>query len=311
MISIVMPVYNEGHSICANVRVVRDLLTERGIECSFVLVDDGSTDNTWDELCRLNESIPDVLVLSFSRNFGKEAAVCAGLASAKGDACVVMDSDLQHPPELIPEMVRLWEREGYDIVEGVKSSRGTEGRAHGLVARLFYGTFAKMSGIDIGHASDFKLLDRKAVEAWRLLDERETFFRGMAGWIGFRRCQVPFEVRDRVHGQSKWSLGGLVKLAGGALSSYSAMPLYIVMYVGVIFDVLAAGMLVQTLFMKVTGHASSGFTTVILLQLITSGLLLTAVGVNGVYLSRVYDETKRRPRYLISKRRGEEFVVDA
>ena len=222
MITVVMPVYNEGDFIYANVMRVDGILQAAGIEHQFLLVDDGSRDQTWQEMCRLAEDHDQVSLLRLSRNFGKEAALCAGLENAGGDAVVVMDADLQHPPENIPEMVRLWREEGYDVVEGVKEDRGKESLGSRLAAMLFYRTFRKTTGIDIGVASDFKLLDRSAVEAWRELPERNTFFRGLSAWVGFRRYSLPFKVAPRAGGETKWTMKGLIKLAVNSITAYTA-----------------------------------------------------------------------------------------
>ena len=197
MITVIMPVYNEGDYIYQNVVTVDDFLNQQDIEHQFLLVDDGSKDQSYKEMCRLADDRPCVSVIRLSRNFGKEAALCAALENAGGDAVLVMDSDLQHPPKYIPEMVRLWKEEGYDVVEGVKADRGKESLGSKLAALFFYRAFRKTTGIDIGVASDFKLLDRSVVEAWKQLPERNTFFRGLSAWVGYKRYAMPFEVAPR------------------------------------------------------------------------------------------------------------------
>jgi polyisoprenyl-phosphate glycosyltransferase len=300
MISLVIPVYNEGSHIDASIRTVQAILLENKIDHQFVLVDDGSRDETWRVLQKLAHNLPGIKALKLSRNFGKEAALCAGLEAADGEACLVMDADLQHPPSLIPEMVRLWREEGYDVVEGVKSDRGHESGPYKLGANLFYSTFNRLSGFDLRSASDFKLMDRKVVDAWSRLPEKDTFFRGMSAWVGFKRYRMAFEVEQRTAGHGKWSPLKLGKLFISAITAFSSLPLQIITFLGGLFFTGSLLLAAQTLYMKYAGIAYSGFTTVILLQLIIGSALMLSLGIIGTYLARIYDEVKNRPRYLIS-----------
>lgn len=306
LISIVIPVYNEGPHIRNSIETVRAVLIRNGIAHEFVLIDDGSRDNTWAALKKLAGEIPQVHSLRLSRNFGKEAALCAGLDAVQGCACVVMDADLQHPPELIPDMVRLWRDEGWDIVDGVKSSRGKEALGYKLGARLFYSLFQKLTGFDLRGASDFKLLDARALEAWRQMKERDTFFRGMAAWVGFKRTSLLFEVASRVEGTTKWSPVKLARLFFSAITAFSSMPLQLITALGGVFFIGSLLLAIETLYLKFNGEALSGFTTVILLQLIIGSALMFSLGIIGTYLARIYDEVKGRPRYLISERAGQQ-----
>jgi polyisoprenyl-phosphate glycosyltransferase len=300
VISLVIPVYNEGKHISESIHTIQSILVDSQYDYQFVLIDDGSRDNTWLALNQLTSELPGVKALKLSRNFGKEAALCAGLDAADGDACVVMDADLQHPPELIPEMIRLWQEESYDVVEGIKSNRGKEGLLYKLGARMFYRTFHRLSGLDLRKASDFKLMDRKVVDAWRQLPERDTFFRGMSAWVGFNRYQLSFSVERRIAGSSKWSPIKLGKLFISAITAFSSLPLQIITFLGGLFFIGSLALAAQTLYMKFTGIAYTGFTTVILLQLIIGSALMLSLGIIGTYLARIYDEVKYRPRYLIS-----------
>lgn len=304
MITVIMPVFNEGEFIYQNVCTVRDLLSEAGVEHQFLLVDDGSRDNSFAEMTRLADDLGNVSVIQLSRNFGKEAALCAALENASGDAVVVMDSDLQHPPEYIPEMVRLWKEEGYDVVEGVKESRGKESLGSKIAALTFYRTFAKSTGIDIGIASDFKLLDRKVLEAWRQLPEYNTFFRGLSAWVGFRRYALPFKVAPRAGGETKWTFKSLTRLALNSLTAYTAAPLFIVFWLGILMLLAAVVLTVETLVVYFTRHAAPGFSTVILLQLFIGSGIMLSLSVIGMYVAKIYDEVKGRPRYLIRSARG-------
>ena len=299
-ISIVIPVYNEGEHIRTSIGTVKSILEKHGIVYEFVLVDDGSKDCSWQELRKMAEEDSAVTAIRLSRNFGKEPALCAGLDAADGDAVVVMDADLQHPPELIPEMVRVWLEEGYDVVEGVKSSRGKEGFFYKCCAGFFYKALDKATGIPFKDASDFKLLDRKVVEAWKQMPEKMTFFRGMSAWVGFERKTLYFDVQERVNGTTKWSLKNLVSLAVTAITSYTSVPLHAITVLGTIMFVLSIVLGIQTLVMKVLGYALGGFTTVILLLLLIGSMIMISLGIIGIYLMKIYHEIKGRPRYLVS-----------
>ena len=305
MITIVMPVYNEGPYIYDNVCTVDRLMKENAIDARFLLVDDGSKDNSWESLCRLNEDLPNVEILRLSRNFGKEAALCAALENADDDAVVVMDADLQHPPECIPEMVRLWKEEGYDVVEGVKISRGKESFANKIAAKMFYRAFRQTTGLEINAASDFKLMNRAALNAWKKLPERNTFFRGLSAWVGFKRCQLPFEVAPRAGGETKWTFGKLIKLATDSITAYSNAPLHVILWLGVLMGIAAVVLAVETVIRYFVG-AEPGFSTVILLQLFIGACIMISLSILGLYVARIYDEVKGRPRYLICDRREDD-----
>lgn len=300
-LSLVIPVYQEGDHIRSSIGVIENVLISNRINYEFILVDDGSKDNTWQELSSMALNNKSIIALRLSRNFGKESALCAGLEHAGGDMILVMDADLQHPPELIPEMVRIWREEGYDVVEGVKSSRGKENSIYKICAKFFYYIIYKTSDINLGKASDYKLMDRKVVEAWKEMPERAIFFRGMSAWLGFDRKQIMFDVAQRVNGKTKWSLLRLIRLAVNAITSYTSMPLHCITVLGVLMFFGAIIMGIQTLFMYFTGRALSGFTTVILLQLIIGSSIMVSLGMIGIYLTKIYKEVKGRPRYLISK----------
>ena len=305
-----MPVYNEGDFIYQNVSTVDQILQNARIDHRFLLVDDGSKDQSWQEMCRLADDMPQVSVIRLSRNFGKEYALCAALENAAGDAVVVMDSYLQHPPELIPEMVRLWQEEGYDVVEGVKADRGKESLGNKLAAMTFYKLFKDATKIDIGVASDFKLMNRSALEAWKQMPERNTFFRGLSAWVGFKRYAMPFEVAPRAGGETKWTLKSLMRLAINSITSYTAAPLFVVFWLGLLM--LVAGMVlgIQTLVNYFAGRAASGFSTVILLQLLIGSGIMISLSIIGLYLAKVYEEVKGRPRYLIKEKRGDAILPD-
>jgi dolichol-phosphate mannosyltransferase len=267
----------------------------------MIVIDDGSTDSTWQVLEKLAEKFPALKALQFSRNFGKEAAICAGVAYSSGQACIVIDSDLQHPPELIPEMVRLWKEEHWDIVEGIKTTRGTERLINKIGARFFYRTLSYLSGYNLYGSSDFKLLDRKVVDAWLDMRERNTFFRGMITWLGYRRKQLSFSVPSRRLTQSRWSFFGLFRLAVIAITAFSSLPLQAVTILGGIFLFCAVVFSGYALLLYFAGLALPGFTTVIILELVIGGVLMISLGIIGTYIAQIYQEVKYRPRYIVAR----------
>ena len=298
-LSVVVPAYDEAEGIRASLLAIANAVRLTALPFELIVVDDGSRDDTWRAIQSARQDTPEIVALRLSRNFGKEGAIAAGLDQATGDACIVLDADLQHPPALIPEMVRLWRTEDWDVVEAVKSNRGDEAASHRLVTRAFYRVASWLTGHDLQDASDFKLLDRRVVEEWRRLGERATFFRGLVAWLGFRRTRVFFQVPPRSAGHSGWSLGSLSALAIQAVTSFSALPLQIVTVLGVVTLVVAAAMAVQALRLWYNGSALPGFTTVILLQLMIGGFLMVSLGIIGTYIARIYDEVKGRPRYVV------------
>lgn len=300
VLSIVIPIYEEGSHILNTVSYINNVLLEQKISTKFILVDDGSKDNTWDQLLQLTKRLDNILVIRLTRNFGKESAICAGLDMVDTPVAVIMDGDLQHPPEVIPNMFRLWQ-EGMEVVEGVKKSRGSEGFLYHLSARLFYKLIFRTSRIDISDASDFKLLDKKVIEAWKQMPERTTFFRGMSAWVGFKRTKIEFDVAKRVEGKSKWSPLRLLKLAVGAITSYTTIPLHFITVMGLLMFLAFLIIGIQTLYMKLSGQALNGFTTVILLLLVIGSSVMVSLGIIGIYISKIYHEVKARPRYLIAE----------
>ncbi len=231
LLTVVLPAYNEEASVPKAARVLASLLAQEDIPFELMFIDDGSRDGTWKAIQAQTKEDPRVRGVRFSRNFGKEAAIFAGLAQARGDCVAVMDCDLQHPPEKVPEMYRLWQQ-GYQVVEGVKASRGKENPLHGLGAKGFYAVISRATGIDMSRASDFKLLDRRAVDVLLAMREKNAFFRALSSWIGFSAAQVEFEVQPRAAGSSKWSIRSLVRYAVTNVAAFSAAPLQIVTLLG-------------------------------------------------------------------------------
>lgn len=300
MVSVVLPAYNEEKMIQKAADTIDRILMAEHIDYELVFVDDGSRDSTWRAIEEAAAGNPRIVGIHFSRNFGKESAMLAGLANAAGDCCAVMDCDLQHPPETLIEMYRLWEQ-GYEVVEGVKRSRGKESVMHRASAGTFYKIISKAVKIDMSRASDFKLLDRKAVDAVLSMPERNTFFRALSSWVGFQTASVEFDVRERTEGESKWSTWSLVKYAIKNIVAFSTAPMQCVTVAGMLVLVLAVVLGIQSLIRYFSGHAVEGFTTVILLILIIGSIIMISLGIIGYYIAKIYEEVKGRPRYLISR----------
>ncbi|MBR5095279.1 MAG: glycosyltransferase family 2 protein [Oscillospiraceae bacterium] len=305
MLSVILPSYNEEKMVPIASRELTELLDGAGIEHELLFIDDGSRDKTWEEIEKAAAANAHVVGVHFSRNFGKEAAMFAGLEQARGDCCVVIDCDLQHPPEKIVEMYRLWEQ-GFEVVEGIKEDRGEETGLHKFAANSFYGIISWATGLDMADSSDFKLLDRKVVDTLNAMPERNVFFRALSFWVGFKRATVRYRVRERQAGESKWSTRSLIRYAINNIGSFSSAPLQIVTVLGVLMLIVAVVFGVVSLVQKITGQALGGFTTVILLLLLASSLIMISLGVIGYYIARIYEELKGRPRYIISRTCGRE-----
>lgn len=303
LLSVILPSYNEEMMVERAGERLGQLLEGEKIKFELIFVDDGSKDATWSKIEEMAKRYKFIRGIHFSRNFGKEAAIFAGLAEAGGDCSVVMDCDLQHPPETVIEMYRRWE-EGYEVVEGVKRSRGRESLGHKASAELFYKIMTKATGIDMSRASDFKLLDKRAVAALLDMPERNAFFRALSSWIGFKTTTVKFDVQPREAGESKWSTWSLVKYAVTNIAAFSSVPLQMVTVAGVFMFIFAVIMAVESLVRYFGGHALEGFTTVILLLLIIGSLVMMSLGIIGYYISKIYEEVKGRPRYIISRTAG-------
>ncbi len=300
LLSIVLPAYNEKQNIANTADVLSKLLSENEIDYEMVFISDGSRDGTYEEIVKASEENPRIKGAEFSRNFGKEAGIFAGLELATGDAVIVMDCDLQHPPSAIPEMWRLWQN-GAEVVEGIKSSRGRESLGYKLSAGLFYKIMSKLIKMDMSASSDFKLLDRKVVDVLLALPERNTFFRALSFWAGFRTESVPYEVQERQFGESKWSFWSLMKYAVSNATSFSTLPLQLVTVMGLVSILFSVVLAIQTMVRFLMGNSVEGFTTVILLILIIGGFLMLSLGIIGHYIARIYEEVKGRPKYIISR----------
>ena len=304
LLTVILPAYNEEDNIHPAAETISGLLEREHIPFELLFVNDGSKDGTWTAIQRESALNGAVRGLRFSRNFGKESAIFAGLANARGGCAVVIDCDLQQPPEKIVEMYRLWEQ-GYEVVEGVKTDRGEESPFHAFAARCFYDLISKAVGIDMSSASDFKLLDRKAINALLTIREKNVFFRALSFWVGFKTTTVEFEVRERTAGSSKWSTRSLMRYAVNNITSFSAAPMQVVTVLGVLMLLISVILGVTTLVQKLRGTALGGFTTVIIIQLFTGSIIMISLGIIGYYIAKMYEEVKGRPKFIVAETCGE------
>lgn len=300
-VSVVLPAHNEEAGIYRAFDVVGQILDQCSVRWEIVVVDDGSRDNTYTLVRERATLDPRIRGIHFSKNFGKEAALLAGVSAARGDAVITMDADLQHPPEMIPQMIAEW-RNGAKIVHGVKRERRHDGLVARLRARLFNNLITALGGINVQNSSDFKLLDRVVVDVVaRQLPERRRFFRGLTNWVGFQSTEVPFDVAERQDGVGKWSTLGLFELALTALVSFTSAPLRVILLLGLLTMSLGAYLTVETLWSWFQGRAVDGFATIIMTLLIIGSFIMISLGVIGEYIAKIYEEVKNRPIYLIDE----------
>lgn len=304
-LSIVVPVYNEADNLAPLIARLEPILDAHVASWEIICIDDGSRDGTLAALRALNAQDSRINAISFSRNFGKEVAIAAGLDHAGGDAVVIMDADLQHPPEVIPAFLAKW-REGFLNVYGQRTDRAGEGRLKRNFAKAFYRLFASFGETVLPEgAGDFRLLDRRVVEALRALPERARFSKGLYAWVGFPATGVPFEVGERAHGESKFRFRKLFSFAFDGLSSFSTVPLKIATWLGVLIAIIAT--LTGLYFMVRTllfGTDLPGFPSLIVSIMFFSGIQLISLGMIGEYVGRIFAEVKRRPLYLVGERVG-------
>jgi polyisoprenyl-phosphate glycosyltransferase len=305
LISIVIPVLNEAGNLDALIARVASVLGQIPERWEIVFVDDGSTDGTLARLREIHVRDPRIVAISFSRNFGKELAIAAGLTYVRGDAAIIMDADLQHPPEVALKFVEKW-REGYDIVYGDRVDRNTDGAFRKLYAKAFYRLFNFLSRSDIpSGAGDFRLLDRKAIDAMNRFKEASRFNKGLYSWIGFKSIGIPYQVADRADGVTKWSARKLVRFALDGLTSFSTLPLRVWSVLGLAISLLAI-LYASVIFVRtiVFGADVPGFPSIIVSVMLLAGVQLISLGVLGEYLGRVYEEVKARPLFLIAEEVG-------
>lgn len=306
LLSIVIPLLNEANGLPRLLTRLQPVLERIRYDYEIIFIDDGSTDATLSMLREFNGRDARLKSVSFSRNFGKEIAVAAGLRYARGDAVVLMDADLQHPPETLPQFISLWEK-GYDDVYGQRIDRESDSALYRMMARSFYATFKVLSGTQLHeNAGDFRLLSRRAVDALNQLGERARFNKGLFAWIGFRSIGVPYNVAQREVGDaSRWSTRRLLRFAIDGIASFTTIPLRIWSYVGLLVSAFAfayaAIFLLKTL---IFGTEVAGFPTLIISILLLAGVQLISLGIIGEYLGRIYEEVKARPLFLVAEEIG-------
>ena len=303
MLSVVIPAFNEQEMVPAAAGQIDGILSRAGIPHELIFIDDGSRDATWAEIRAESEHRDTVRGVHFSRNFRKEAAIFAGLQAADGDCVAVIDCDLQHPPEKLGEMYRLWEQ-GVEVVEGVKTDRGEESLAHRVAAKTFYRLISEATHIDMTRASDFKLLDRKAVNVLLSMREKRAFFRALSSWIGFRTAEVPYEVRERAAGESKWSTWLLIKYALSNITAFTSLPLHLITGCGAASFLAALIVGIVSIVRLAMGRVVTGLTGAVILLLFLSGLIMVGLGIIGYYLGNIYMEIQDRPRFIVSEACG-------
>ena len=304
-ISIVAPAYNEAKNIAAFLAAITPVLDALGEPWEIVFVDDGSKDDTLGMLLAARANDPRIKVVSLARNFGKDVALTAGLHHARGRAVIPIDCDLQHPPELIPEMVAKW-RAGADMVIGVRTKRSEEGFFRRTFARWYYGVMKRMTNVEIPpNAGDFRLLDRKVVDVITQMPERTRFMKGIFAWPGFKTESVEFQANQRAGGHSKWSLFKLWRFALDGLFSFSTAPLKWWTYIGGLSAVAAFVYATITIVQKIVfGIAAPGYASLLIVMLFLNGLLLLSNGIQGEYIARIFEEVKGRPLYVVGKKWG-------
>lgn len=298
-VSVIVPCFNEEETIDLFYKTITSFWKESlsDHELELVLVDDGSKDSTYEKMISLAKADPSVRYGSFSRNFGKEAAMFAGLDLCTGDCAVVIDADLQHPVETIKEMVSKWD-EGFEVIEGIKASRGKEARSHGLFAGLFYKIISSLVGFDMQNSSDFKLIDRKVIDVLRSFTEKDTFFRALTFWTGFKSTSVEYEVKDRAAGVSKWSGFSLVKYALRNIIAFTYTPLYLIAFLGIVVIIIGVILGIDAIVTYFMGEAVGGYPSLVILITLSTGAILSSLGIISVYMSKMFNEVKNRPRYI-------------
>ena len=301
-ISVVIPVFNEASILERVLEELRNTLD--GVENSYeiVVVNDGSTDSTEEILHKQAAKYNHIVMINFSRNFGKEAALSAGMTFSRGDCIIFMDADLQHPPDLIPNMLEKW-KQGYDVVNARKTIRERESLNYRLSSHLFNWFMSKAIGTDFSGASDFKLIDRQVANALICCPERNRFFRGLVSWVGFRTTHIDFKVGKRQAGSTKWSVWKLLRYSLSNFIAFSSLPLKMVAYIGFATTGLGLVLLIQTFLNYILGKSATGFTTVIIIQILLGGMILSSLGVIALYIAKMYDEQKARPLFLVRENR--------
>lgn len=301
-INIIVPVHNEEENLLALITQVQDVFENLPYPYSMIIVDDGSTDHTLDILRMASSADKRIRYISLSKNFGHQNALKAGLDHARGDCVITMDGDLQHPPQLIPDLIKYWE-EGYDVVYTLRQDdESNTGYMKRKTSNLFYKIMNKLAGLDVEKGSaDFRLLSKKVLYTLQGIDEHEVFFRGLVKWVGFRQIGVPYKANPRVKGHSKYSFKKMMRFAIQGITSFSTKPLYIAAYLGFVFSLLALLYIPYAIASYLLGHVVSGWASIIVTIAFFGGLQLSILGIIGLYIGKIFMQGKRRPLYIIKE----------
>ncbi|EJR00830.1 MULTISPECIES: glycosyltransferase family 2 protein [Bacillus cereus group] len=302
LISVVVPMYFEEEVAQECYNRLKSVMLQNNINYEFVFVNDGSTDRTMDILSEIAANDYRTKIVNFARNFGHQIAVTAGIAAAKGDAIVIIDADLQDPPEVIPELIAKWE-EGYEVVYAKRKQRKGETWFKLLTAKYFYKFLNYMSDIDIPKdTGDFRIIDRKVADVFNQMTERNRFIRGMMSWVGFRQTYVEYERDERFAGETKYPLKKMIKFASDGIIAFSTKPLRIVMSLGLLSVLISIIVLLYTITVKIIGNdTQTGWASIMVAITFFSGIQLLGLGIVGQYIARIYDESKNRPIYIVKE----------
>lgn len=304
-VSVVIPMYYEEEVAeeCYN-RVIKVLKNIKNYQYEIIFVNDGSKDKTLEILENIARKDSNVKILSFSRNFGHQAAVTAGIKYITGDAIVIIDADLQDPPELIPEMLKLWEQ-GNEVIYGKRKTREGESKFKLLTAKMFYKTLNALSDVEIPKdTGDFRLVDRKVIDVVNSMPEHNKFLRGLFSWVGFKQTAYEYERKERFAGKTKYPLKKMLKLAGDGIISFSTKPLKLVGGLGIISIILSLAILIYSLVSYIfeLNNLTPGWTSIMVAITLFSGVQLLSIWIISEYIARIYDETKNRPQYIIDRK---------
>ncbi|MDD5383221.1 MAG: glycosyltransferase family 2 protein [Candidatus Margulisbacteria bacterium] len=304
-LSIIVPIFNEEGNLQELYSRLAAVLKRQNLSYEIIMVDDGSTDRSLAKIHELSRQDGAVKAISFSRNFGHMIALSAGLDHATGEVVITLDADLQHPPELIPELVKRW-KSGAEIVSTVRTETKRGGRFKDLTARCFYWLINKIARLDLpANAADYRLLDKKVVVTLKNIRERSRFLRGLIGWVGYKQEFIPYQADPRFSGRTKYSLGKMVSFAIDGITSFSAVPLRLSAYLGLAIAFFSFLYILYAIYVRIfTSQAIAGWTSVLVVVLFIGGVQLIFLGIIGEYLSRVFEETKERPLYIIREKSG-------
>jgi polyisoprenyl-phosphate glycosyltransferase len=299
LLSIIIPSYNEEPNVAALYGELHPVLDSIGLDYEIIFVDDGSSDNTFQEIKKLSASDKKVSGISLSRNFGHQVAIMAGLQQSKGSIVIMMDADLQHPPEIIPQLIEE-HKKGFDIVNTRRLDPKGTGVAKKTTSRFFYGFLNQLSDVRIEPAAaDFRLMTRKAVDAFIRFEERDRFTRGLISWMGFRQTIVEYTASARHAGKTKYTFGKMLRFGMDGITSFSSKPLRISFYSGFIFFIIGLAYAAYAIVRHFNGSTVAGWTSILVSVLIIGGFQLLSIGIVGEYIARIFNESKARPLYFI------------